>query len=96
MAKGEFQKQDREQYIKEQIAQGNDAAGDYNGRFLKDAFEACAEYFTDSALEKCFSMRDGRYVFTTIYGYVHYTDDKEEFLSILKQSLKTVSEKYFK
>ena len=68
---------------------------DFDKAFVKDAFTACQQYFTDEALEESFGDYDGQIGFSTIYGNVIITEVKDEFLSNLKGALKAVEEKYF-
>lgn len=68
---------------------------DFDKAFVKDAFTACGQYFTDEALEESFRDYDGQIGFNTIYGNVIITEVKDEFLSNLKGALKAVEERYF-
>ena len=69
--------------------------GCFNKTLLKNAFDSCQKCFTDKALEDSFEILDGATVFNTINGDTIIVEDKEAFLSDLKETLKALEEKYF-
>jgi hypothetical protein len=69
--------------------------GEYSSILLKNAFESCRNMLTDEAVEACYAEWNGELTFDGEYGSGGDVEDKEEFLSNLREALKTLEEEYF-
>lgn len=74
--------------------------GSYDKRILRTAFEACRGLFEKLFLNKeefnkAFEVQDGKLYFISFEGYYITVEDKDIFLSTLKQTLNNLKDKYF-
>ena len=67
----------------------------YNATFLKDAFNACKNLFSDSTLESRFETCDGVTLYWLDYGGGIRVPDKDVFLNNVKEVLTKLEEEYF-
>jgi len=74
--------------------------GSYDNRVLRTAFEACRGLFEKLFLNKeefnkAFKVQDGKLYFVSFEDYNIMVEDKDIFLSTLKQTLNNLKDKYF-
>ena len=69
--------------------------GNYDAAFLKDAFNACKNLFSDSTLESRFETSDGVTTCWLDYGGGITVPDKDVFLNNVREVLTKLEEEYF-
>ena len=76
------------------------AYGDYDKKIVRTAFEECrglfeALFLNEKVFSEAFIVQDGQLYFMTFEDYNVLVEDKDIFLSTLKQTLNNLKDKYF-